>query len=252
MKAKNYLIAGVMVLTMACNNNPVSDFTTVKVKEVEQVGSYTYLLVNANGKGKEYWVAVNSMEAAPGETYHYQGGLLMEDFHSNELDRTFESVLFLDAIYPGEAPRGSAAAANTAGDGSAISSEGGGNIPMHGTKQGETPGSRVVQAKSNVKVEAAEGAVSIATLFADPRAFEGKKIRVTGQVTKFNPYIMDRNWIHLQDGTEYDGKFDLTATSEEFFEEGNTITLEGTLALNRDFGYGYSYDLLLENATAVQ
>lgn len=240
------------MLTMACNNKPVSDFTTVKVKDVEQVGSYTYLLVKGNGKGKEYWVAVSSMEAAPGETYHYQGGLLMEDFHSNELNRTFESVLFLDAIYPGEAPKGNAAAVQADGDGSSMSAAEGGDIPMHGTTQGDTPGSRVVQAKSDVKVEAAEGALSIAALFADPQAYEGKKIRVTGQVTKFNPYIMDRNWIHLQDGTEYDGKFDLTATSEEFFEEGNTITLEGVLALNRDFGYGYSYELLLENATAVQ
>ena len=83
-----------------------------------------------------------------------------------------------------------------------MSSAGGGDIPMHGTSQGDTPGSRVVQAKSNVKVEAAEGAISLAALFSDPRAYEGKKVRVTGQVTKFNPYIMDRNWIHLQDGTE--------------------------------------------------
>jgi hypothetical protein len=252
MKAKLYMIAGLVLLMIGCNNNNVSEFTTVKVKEVQQVGGYTYLLVKGNGKGPEYWVAVSSMLASPGETYHYQGGLLMENFHSNELDRTFESVLFVDAIYPGEAPKGNLASAQTSDAGSAMSSSGGGNIPMHGTPQGDTPGSRVVEEKSNVKVETAEGAISIADLYADPSAFEGKKIRVTGQVTKFNPSIMDRNWIHLQDGTEYQGKFDLTATSGEFFETGNTITLEGILALNRDFGYGYSYELLLENASAVQ
>ena len=82
-------------------SNPESEFTTVKVKEVEQVGNYTYLLVKA--KGPEFWVAVPSMEASPGETYHYQGGMIMEDFYSRELDRTFDKVLFLEAIYAGTA-----------------------------------------------------------------------------------------------------------------------------------------------------
>jgi hypothetical protein len=240
MNARNLVIAGLMAILLSCNSNSISEFTTVKVKEVEQVGSYTYLLVK--GKGPEYWVAVTSMEAAPGETYYYQGGLLMENFHSQELDRTFESVLFLDAIYPGTPPNSNAGLPQVSG----------GEQPMAGAKQGETPGSRTVIEKSNVKVEAGEGAITIAELYADPGAFEGKKIRVTGQIVKFNPQIMDRNWVHLQDGTEHDGRFDLTATSFEDFETGHTVTLEGILALNRDFGYGYSYELLLENATAVE
>ena len=62
---------------------------------------------------------------------------------------------------------------------------------------------------------------------------------------------MERNWVHLQDGTEFEGKFDLTVTSSEAFEVGQVVTLEGILALNRDFGYGYSYEILLEKATAV-
>jgi hypothetical protein len=233
-------IAGLMIVVLGCNSTTISEFTTVKVKEVEQVGTYTYLLVK--GKGPEYWVAVTAMEAAPGETYYYQGGLLMEDFHSNELDRTFESVLFLDAIYPGTPPNSKAV----------VPSASEGMQQMSAVKEGETPGSSTVIEKSDVKIEAAEGATTIAELFAEPGVFEGKKIRVTGQVTKFNPQIMDRNWVHLQDGTEHEGKFDLTATSSEYFESGVTVTLEGTLALNRDFGYGYSYELLLENATAVQ
>jgi hypothetical protein len=175
----------------------------------------------------------------------------MEDFHSNELDRTFESVLFLDAIYPGSAPQSGGAQAEMSAQESPMPSMGEASMPMHGTSQEDTPGSRVVTEKSDVQVERAEGAISIAELFADPASFEGKKIRVTGEVTKFNPYIMDRNWVHVQDGTDYRGKFDLTATTAEFFETGNQITLEGILALNRDFGYGYSYELLLENATAV-
>ncbi|MGW8317407.1 MAG: GW dipeptide domain-containing protein [Bacteroidales bacterium] len=240
MKVKHVIAAGLMVLVLSCNNSATSEFTTVKVKEVEQVGGYTYLLVK--GKGPEYWVAVSAMEATPGETYYYQGGLLMEDFHSNELDRDFESVLFVDAIYPGTPPDTDTEKAPEMMDF---------DQPLPAQGQGDTPGSRTVEERAVIEVEAEEGTVTIKELYANPAQYEGKQVKVTGMVTKFNPQIMDRNWVHLQDGSEYEGKFDLTATSSEYFETGNTVTLEGVLALNRDFGYGYNYELLLENATAV-
>ena len=212
----------------SCTSNTTDGFTTVKVKEVEQVGSYTYLLVKA--KGPEYWVAVPSMEASPGETYKYQGGMLMQDFYSKEMDRTFDKVVFLEAIF----------AEN--------------NMPAPASApapQTEAHGGKVAVEKSSVNVEAGEGTIAISDLFSDPKAYDGKTIRVKGEVTKFNPAIMDRNWVHLQDGTEFEGKYDLTATSMESFEEGGIVTLEGILAVNKDFGYGYSYEILLEKATAV-
>jgi hypothetical protein len=224
MNVKYVMIAGMMMFLVGCNNNPAGELTTVKVKEVEQVGNYTYLLVKA--RGPEYWVAVPSMEASPGETYQYQGGMLMKDFYSQELNRNFEEVLFLEAIFP----------------------EGG--AQQHEVQE-MTPGSMTVIEKSKVRVEAGEGTLSIAELYANPKAFEGKTVQVRGEVTKYNPAIMERNWVHLQDGTEHKGKFDLTATSTEPFEVGMVVTMEGILAINKDFGYGYNYEILLEEAKAV-
>ena len=86
----------------------------------------------------------------------------------------------------------------------------------------------------------------------NPEAYEGKTIQLRGEIVKFNPEIMNKNWVHLQDGSDFDGKFDLTFTSDESFEVGSVVTVEGVLALNLDFGYGYSYEVLLENATAVR
>ncbi len=228
---RNLFIAGLILIMAACNPGSSGEYTTVKVKEVEQVGTYTYLLVK--GKGPEYWVAVPSMDASPGETYQYQGGLVMEEFYSKELDRTFDRVLFLEGLYP-----------------EVSSSE------TDRTAQ-EDPGefsyeNMVSIEKADVRVEAVEGAITIAELFSDPGAYDGKTIRVTGEVTKFNAAIMDRNWVHIQDGTEFEGKFDLTATSSETFEVGTRVTLEGILTLDHDFGYGYTYDVLLEKATAVR
>ena len=236
---KKLLVAGIILTVVACNTpTDSSGLTTVKVLEVEQVASYTYMLVKA--KGPEYWIAVPTMPAKVGESYQYQGGMLMEDFHSKELDRTFDKVLFLEALF---SPSGS-----IPGMGAAQQS-----MPSGHPAVGEaTPGSAVKTGRAEVSVEAAEGITRIAELFASPGDFDGKTIRVKGVVAKYNPAIMERNWIHIQDGTEHDGKYDLTATSSQNFAEGEVVTLEGVLVVNKDFGYGYSYEILLEQAKAVE
>ena len=152
----------------------------------------------------------------------------MEDFYSKELDRTFDKVLFLDGF-----------------EGMQDQAPDMGQMP--GTTQGSV---RTDQLDTSIEHDA--GTVSIAELYENPAAYEGKTIRVKGEVAKFNAQIMERNWIHLQDGSEFEGNYDLTVTSQQGFEVGKIITLEGILALNRDFGYGYSYDLLLEKATIVE
>jgi len=63
---------------------------------------------------------------------------------------------------------------------------------------------------------------------------------------------MNTNWIHLQDGTESDGKFDLTATCLENLNVGDIVTLEGKITLDKDLGYGYFYEVLLEDAKIVK
>jgi len=80
--------------------------------------------------------------------------------------------------------------------------------------------------------------------------YAGEIVKIRGQVTKYNASIMKRNWIHIQDGTEHNGKFDLVATSNMEFKVGNIVTIEGKVTLNKDFGYGYSYEILLEETVA--
>lgn len=229
---RHLLIAVLIVMVAGCGNNSGDGLTTIKVKEVEQVANYTYLLVK--GKGPEYWVAVPTMEASVGETYQYQGGMVMEDFYSEELEKSFDKVVFLEALF---SEKGSSEQEST---------------PLEQGSQQLDYEAMVTIEKSDVEVAAGKGTVSIADLFSNPGTYEGKPVRVKGEVTKFNAAIMQLNWVHIQDGTEYEGKFDLTATSLESFEVGSVVTLDGILALNKDFGYGYSYEILLEEATAVQ
>ena len=229
-KTLKILVIALLVIASGCSSPGADGTVSVKVKAVEQVESYTYLLVK--GKGPAYWIAVTSTDIAVGEKITYTGGMLMENFYSKELDKTFEKVIFLDGV------NGSAAAGMEA-------------MPSMPGMPGATQGT-VKSDKLEITLEAEEGTVSVGELFADPAAYEGKTIRVKGEVAKYNPAIMDRNWVHLQDGTEFEGKYDLTLTSQESFQVGQIITVEGILAMNRDFGYGYSYEILLEQATIIR
>jgi len=233
---KSILSVTLLLLILgACQSNqsskPLNESTAsgheVVVKEVIQVGSYTYLRV-AEGKS-EIWLATPPVEAKEGEKYYYQGGMEMTNFKSKELNRTFESIIFLENI--SSSPTGESDHANQAmvSPGSA------------GIKDG----------KKEISVTPAEGAITIAELYANKKTYEGKTVRIKVQVTKFSPEIMNTNWIHAQDGTESDGNYDLTITSKTNVNVGDVVIFEGKMSLDKDFGYGYFYAVLMEEAVVV-
>ncbi len=208
-----------------------SVFHKIVVQEVVQTTSYTYLHVKEADSLQ--WLAVPSMQAKSGETYYYTGGLVMKNFQSKELHRTFDEVLFLGGV-----TSASPQAGNTQATGA----------PPDATHNYTRKPSAEV--KKNISVEKAKDGISIGELIAGKETLAGKKVIIRGEVTKYNPGIMDKNWIHLQDGTENGGKFDLTVTSTSQVKVGDVVTMEGIVTLNKDFGYGYHFDVIIENATA--
>jgi len=123
--------------------------------------------------------------------------------------------------------------------------------PAETAVQGSKPGKATIE-KQEVSIEKTEGVTTIAQLYSDLKKFNGTIIRVKGKVTKVNPAIMNKNWIHLQDGTETNGQFDLTITTDQEIEMGSVVTIEGKVAIDKDFGYGYSYKVLLEEGKVIQ
>jgi hypothetical protein len=119
------------------------------------------------------------------------------------------------------------------------------------TTQVQSHAGQVTPEKMNVVVEPCGDCITIAKLLENKQSLSGKVIKIKGQVTKFNPAIMGKNWVHIQDGTEFQGGFDLTITTDIQVSVGETVTFEGKLALDKDFGYGYSYNVLLEDAKTV-
>ena len=95
-----------------------------------------------------------------------------------------------------------------------------------------------------------DGVVTIAEIVSNQKGFVGQKVRVHGQVVKVNDAIMDRNWIHLVDGSAVD--YDFVITSKASVLVGHTVAFEGLISIDRDFGAGYKYGLLMEDAVTIK
>jgi len=285
-KAMNwrYFLAGGMCLLIlaACDKQKVADetvgqampdeviqqpadsssFIQGKAKEVLAGGGFTYILI-ATDKG-DAWVAVPQTEVAVGEDCVVSGGQIMKDFPVKSLNRTFPEITFasgLEGKMPAAAvgPHGQGEAAAGPGKGggdfnAALGKESSGGAPAGGPAMGEaSPGSgKAVVPFADLKVNKATGAnaYTVAELFAKGASLNGKKVKVKGQVVKFSPQIMGKNWLHLQDGTGETAKntHDLVVTSAGKAEKGETVTVEGVLAANKDFGAGYTYVVIVEDA----
>ncbi|HEY5955748.1 MAG TPA: hypothetical protein VIV60_04310, partial [Polyangiaceae bacterium] len=106
------------------------------------------------------------------------------------------------------------------------------------------------------KVARAEGGSGhfIAELFKQRKALSGKQVRVRGVVVKSTSGVLNRTFLHLRDGTgaPTSGDHDLTVTTDQEAPIGTTVVCEGTLTLERDFGAGYAYPIIIENAKLVK
>jgi predicted small lipoprotein YifL len=95
----------------------------------------------------------------------------------------------------------------------------------------------------------AEGGKTIEEIFNEKAALAGTKVPVRGKVVKVNPGIMGKNWLHVRDGSGADGTNDLTVTTmAELPKIGDTVLVTGTVALDQDFGMGYQYAVILQDA----
>ena len=107
-------------------------------------------------------------------------------------------------------------------------------------------------ATDDTSVEAKTYEISIEELIKNKEKYGNQTVRLKGEVSKYNPSIMNTNWIHLKDGTSFNGKSDVTATSTTEVKLGDTISIEGKVTLNKNFGSGYVYDIIIENATIIE
>jgi|WetSurMetagenome_2_1015567.scaffolds.fasta_scaffold133945_2 hypothetical protein len=225
------LLAGMVLVTISCkmknkaSENLAPNVHRVTTEEVIQSSGYTYLRVSEDGK--ETWIAINRQEVEKGKSYYYQPSVEMTDFVSKELKRTFKTIVFVDKF--SDQP-----------------------ITAVKTNNAVLPkGTQPPVAKKGLKIERAEGGITIAELYADKGSYAGKTVKIRGEVVKYNEGIMGKNWVHLQDGSNDNGSFDIAVTTTDTTKIGDVVIFEGIVALNKDFGYGYFYEVLVENGKLI-
>jgi hypothetical protein len=114
------------------------------------------------------------------------------------------------------------------------------------------PDQEVSQPSGKELSEPSEATLSIARLYSEKEKYNDRVITVKGKVVKVNPAIMGLNWVHIQDGTGDEGSNDLTVTSTQEFKVGTEVAVKGRISLDKDFGYGYFYEVLMENGEHVK
>lgn len=198
-----------------------------KVIETMDAAGYTYVQVDTGTE--KFWAAAPQFAVKVGDDVVVPEGMPMPDYHSKTLERTFDMVYFVPGVLVGGAAMG-------------------GDMPSDHPPM--TNGKTVVETTTVdlSGIKAAEGGQTVADIFAKKAELAGKPVKVRGKVVKFSAEIMGKNWIHLQDGTGDAGSNDLTVTTKATAKVGDTVVISGVLSTDKDFGYGYAYGVIVEDA----
>jgi hypothetical protein len=209
------------------NINPMGDLSSISGKVVESMDSGGYTYVNIEKDGKNTWVAIPTSKVLVGQDLSFFPGAVMMNFRSKTLDRTFENIIFSRGIM---GQQGMGSSAGSAGQEKATPSK-----------------------DMTIKVEKASGpdAYTVAELYEKSAGLDGKTVVFRGKVVKFSPKIMGMNWIHIQDGSgeTSKGSNDITVTSQDVISQGDVVTVKGKLHTNKDFGSGYKFAVIVEEAS---
>ncbi len=201
----------------------VANVVSGEVLEVKNVESYTYLRLKT--KDGETWAAVNKATVKKGDKVTVENTMVMSNFESKELKKTFPSIVL-------------------------------GNLGgTTGAKAESSPHSGAAVKPADIgpiKVAKASGANArtVAEIVTKAVELKDKSVKVSGKVVKFNAGIMGKNWVHLQDGTgaAASNTNDILVTTDAQAKVGDVVTVTGTVRNDKDFGAGYSYKVMIEEA----
>ena len=215
------------------------------VVEVINAGRYAYIHIDMGEK--RIWVAAPAFDGKLGDTVLVPPGVQVADFQSKRLNRRFERVLFVGGIRrvndrvpdqsPPPLPEGHPPSATRIEERV---------IPPPKDALSEGP------AIEHGSVETVKGLQTVSEVITTRKTLAGKEIRVRARVVKFTPNIMGKNWIHVQDGSGDDGTSDLIVTTNTMVSVGDVVLIQGIVSVDRDFGYGLEYPVIIEDAEVIR
>lgn len=231
----------------------LSDPLIGNVKETMNAGGYSYMLMST-GAG-DVWTAARQFPVAVGDKVELAGLVSMGNFKSKTLGRVFEDIQFVGraTVLGGDAtgqPFTSEDQAQGLPPGHPQTNQPQGLPAGHPPLGNEADGGVKPSVASVQKVEPIANGVTVADLFTKRNELKDKVVTFRGRVVKASRGILGVNWMHIQDGTGEKGTNDITVTSKaDFAAVGSVVKVTGTLELDKDFGSGYSYEVIVQNAT---
>lgn len=200
------------------------------VLEIKDVDSYTYLRLMT--KDGETWAAVSKAPVKKGAEVTIENVMVMTDFESKSLKKTFPKIVF-------GALAGAKGNASTAGSDMSKAHAG-----ITGT---------AATADTLIPKASGANAYTVADVVMKGASLKNKPVLVRGKIVKYNPGIMGKNWIHLRDGSgsATDGSNDILVTTSAQAKTGDVLTVNGIVNTDVDFGSGYAYKVLIQEATLV-
>lgn len=204
------------------------------VMETTNASRYTYVQINT---GKEtIWAAGPVFEVKVGDRVSVEGGMPAKNFKSKVLNRTFEDLYLAGSI-------------TLAGSTNAPPAGGAMQLPAgHPVVTGK--GTAMASADMPV-IQKPDGGKTVAEIWAEKTALAGKSVLIRAKVVKITPKVLGMNWLHMRDGSGVDGSNDLVVTTKADVHMGDVVTVQGTLNTDKDFGSGYKYDVIIEDAAVI-
>jgi hypothetical protein len=227
MKSLLLIMSMTVIFAAWAGDKPVNktESITGTVMEIKDVDSYTYLRIKTVTGDK--WAAVNKSPVRKGSKVTIENVTIMNDFESRSLNQTFKTIAF-----------GNLAGAATPKSGHA-------SMAHPATAQpANTPDVRVAKASG-------ANAWTVAEINAKAQDLKDKPVVVRGKIVKYNPAIMGKNWLHLRDGSgnAADSSNDILVTTAAEAKLGDIVTVKGVVRTEKDFGSGYAYKALIEEAS---
>lgn len=193
-----------------------------EILETMDTGNYTYVLIKT--ESKNVWAASEQFKAVVGTRVAIPRGMLVRNFESPTLNRTFDELYFADSI-------------EILGDSSSA------NVKDAPGEPDATPAEQI---------SPPEGGMTVAEVYRQRREVAGNRVTVRGKVVKYTERVMGRNWLHIADGTEEGKVRDLTVNTLDTARLGDVVTVTGSVAIDEDLGYGYFYEVVIKDAKVVR
>jgi predicted heme/steroid binding protein len=212
-----------------------------KILEIKPAMGYKYLKIDENGT--ELWIAIANAPVDVGDKIGYDKKTMMSNFKSKSLNQEFKEIYFASDVYLPQkvsAPKsmkemlglGTKTKDPHAGMGRGLSSEPEEEIPT----------------KPFVKKDA----YTVEEVHMWRKALKDQNITLEGTVFKVSHGIMKRDWVHLGDGSGNEKKLtdDLVFTApSSAVKAGDKVKATGKVTVDKDFGYGYFYKVIIEDST---